>query len=93
MNHMGCKECESCQTTYRAESTANNRGCLPRYGFSCDHELAVENHRRLFPKTPQTYGFIGFSKKGEVVPSIKGHPQWCPLASQVGNPCEGGADE
>lgn len=76
---MKCKDCEFCSIKYRARNTANNYGTHPRLGFSCTHDLAAETYEKMYPRTCQTYGFIGFSIAGENYPAIKTRPKWCPL--------------
>lgn len=80
---MKCKDCMFCSVSYRARSNGNNRGARPRHGFSCVHKMAVETHKKMYPRTSRTYGFIGFSELGKNFPSIKNHPRWCPIEQEA----------
>lgn len=60
--------------------TGNNRHLgRPRSSCMCRHPEAVASFRRVCPKSPRLEAFIGYTKPGGKIPTIKTSPRWCPL--------------
>lgn len=75
-----CKGCLHMRLSGRANITDNNRYIGgPRGYCMCEHPMARETFKRVCPRSNKLEAFIGFTKPGGNLPTIKTSPRWCPL--------------
>ena len=50
-----------------------------RYDCMCEHPDVLEVFNRACPKAVAMSGFISYTAKYSITPTIKTSPRWCPL--------------
>lgn len=80
MNKVICRHCPYMEMSGRARETKNNYGLKgPRGDCWCTHPKARERFDQLCPDSHRSPTFIDFTPPGEVYPTLKTSPRWCPL--------------